>query len=162
MATGYPQFAAYLLGAQGTAIAEIQTNVNAVKADVAMVKTDVAAVKNDAINKTLTKPRTALFAIATTVALTWYTVLDVSGLKGKVNRIFFSPTTAPNCEIEITVDGVTSVITGISGNYVGAEVDTAVMISHMGCEYFDSSLRVRIRQATGTTAEAGHVDYTLI
>lgn len=172
----YPQYAAYLLGAQSTTLLAVQADVATVKADVATVKADVSGVKTDVSGvKTDTvaikarpkplKQKIANLCQATTAQNTWYTVLSVAG-KGILSdaTMMQSGTTGNSIQqMEITIDGNTEVITSLAG--VGTGLNTVSNYGQAATagnsnEYFMtvntpiefmSSLVVRVRHTAAIT-----------
>lgn len=167
MNDGYPQYAAYLLGAQSTMIADIQTGVNG-------VKTDVASVSAKIDERTPRIIRGADINQATTVQNQWYTVLDTLYAKGCLSRVeatYGGVVDNSVIEIEVTADGlvhvldVTSIITtrGLNGAGGTGSLTRNGVLSWIGEIKFLSFLKVRVRHThAGTASLMASVDFGLV
>ena len=116
-----------------------------------------------------TKPRVADFTQASLVANTWYTLLSVTG-KGILNElIMYSATTNTGQEIEITIDGVTQVISNATGanmythkTDVGNASASTQVSGFMGPVTFLSTITVRIRATSGNGMIQATAHYSLM
>lgn len=139
---GYPEFIGYA-AQSGTAV------LSALEAN----KTEIIAEVDDVIGKSA---KAAYYHIATLVENTWYTVVDATIATGGVMSWVrgYCSTGARRVEIEITIDGVVNVIKPTDAALVTTiygVANDANVIDSIGDIKFISTLKVRVRGATGAT-----------
>lgn len=120
------------------------------------------------------KPRTANLNQVTTAQNTWYTLLNVTSGAGRLSEVVLTAidgtVQASSLQIEITVDGQLSTITGISiytvsdyGVSTTGGTDNKAFLLYRGDIEFTTSLLIRVRHtAVYTNPLYSTVHYALI